>query len=56
MPLNLKGRTYQINHLFFSSDQRGTGLIDKITNDHRSLVQLSLEVSDKGSGKLKMST
>ena len=33
------------------SEQKGTGLIDKVTADHRSLVQLQLtDLSDRDSG------
>ena len=37
----------------FSSEHRGTGLIDRVTADTRSLVQLHLtELSDRDSGKM----
>ena len=33
------------------SDERGTGLLERITNDHRSLLQLQLyDASDRDSG------
>lgn len=35
----------------FGSEERGTGLLERITTDHRSLLQLQLyEVSDRDSG------
>jgi len=35
------------------SDERGTGLLERITSDHRSLLQLQLyDVSDRDSGML----
>jgi len=36
---------------FVCSDERGTGLLERITSDHRSLLQLQLyDVSDRDSG------
>jgi tetratricopeptide (TPR) repeat protein len=36
------------------SDERGTGLLERITNDHRSLLQLQLyELSDRDSGSVR---
>jgi hypothetical protein len=35
-----------------SSEERGTGLLERITSDHRSLLQLQLyELSDRDSGE-----
>jgi len=35
------------------SDERGTGLLERITTDHRSLLQLQLyDASDRDSGNL----
>lgn len=39
----------------FDSEERGTGLLERITTDHRSLLQLQLyEVSDRDSGKCRL--
>ena len=37
--------------LLLQSEERGTGLLERITSDHRSLLQLQLyELSDRDSG------
>ena len=39
------------NAVVVCSDERGTGLLERITGDHRSLLQLQLyDISDRDSG------
>jgi len=47
----LEGRPCNDDDDDVRSDERGTGLLERITNDHRSLLQLQLyDVSDRDSG------
>ena len=53
--LSWPGRVIEVVCMY--SDERGTGLLERITNDHRSLLQLQLyDVSDRDSGTCRSLT